>query len=543
MITTLHIKNIGIIDEITLNLSEGFNVLTGETGAGKTLIIDSLSIISGGRFSKDMIRTGESYSLVEACLYLPDCLEAEDSNVIVSREIYSNGKNLCKINGKLVTVTELKKFMSNHIDIHGQNDSQKIMDTSSHIEYLDNFCSELAEDKTEYKTLYSEYKQLENELKSKFGDDKEKQRMLDLLEYQLNEIDSASLRLGEEEELEEKQNKIKNSEKIVTALNISSSELSENALSSIENSLKALAKIESLDACYSEKYEALQSAYYDVQEISRNIESLNEDTFFDEEEANEIFGRLDLISDLKRKYGNNISEILEYRNEISEKIDSIRNSEEYICSLKLKLKNLEKLMQVEAEKISNIRKDKSVILEKRINKELNDLEMKNARFKVQITDEERFDLNGKNKVEFFVSTNIGEEFKPLVKIASGGEISRIMLSIKSVLSEKDLVETAIFDEVDTGISGNASKAVGLKLSKIAASHQVICVTHSSIIAAAADSHYYISKSSDENHTKTEVGLLDSKRSLEEIARISSGIVSDMTLNYAAELKNQFKVIM
>ena len=539
MITTLHIKNIGIIDEITLNLNEGFNVLTGETGAGKTLIIDSLSIISGGRFSKDMIRKGKDYSLIEACLYLPNSDISEDGNVIVSREVYSNGKNLCKINGRFVTVSELKEFMKNHIDIHGQNDNQKIMDISTHIEYLDSFCDELAKEKNEYLLLYNEYKKVENELKSNYGDDKEKQRMLDLLEYQLKEIDEANLVEDEEEKLEEKRKKIQNSEKIVECLNCSSMILNDTTLNSIDEALRALSKIENLDVKYSKKYSELQGLFYDMQEISRDIEAFQEDTYFDEEEANLIFKRLDLISDLKRKYGNNITEILKYRDEVNEKILYIKNLEDYNKNLKIKLENLENIMNEKASIISDIRKKKAIILEKRINQELKELEMKNAKFKVNIEDTSNFNLNGKNKVEFLVATNVGEDFKPLIKIASGGEISRIMLSIKSVLSEKDLVETCIFDEVDTGISGIASKSVGMKLSQIAKSHQIICVTHSSIIAAASNYHYYISKSSDNNHTKTQVYLLDKNKSIEEIARISSGVINDMTINYAMELKNQF----
>ena len=542
MITSLHIKNIGIIDEITVNLNEGFNVLTGETGAGKTLIIDALSIICGDRFSKEMIRKDKDYSFVEACLYLPNSLYSEDSNVIVSREIYSNGKNLCKINGRFVTVSELREFMKNHIDIHGQNDNQKIMDVTTHIDYLDSFSDELKEEKEEYKSLYNEYMTLKAELKLNYEDDKEKQRTLDLLEYQLNEIDDANLKIDEEEYLEETKKKIQNMEKISSALNNSSMILNDTTLDSINEVLKSLSKIEDLDINYSKKYSELQSVYYDLEEIKKELDGLNYDNYFDEQEANNVFERLDLIYNLKRKYGNDVEEILKYRNEIREKIESIKNLENYTQDLKLKLDNLNQIMNEKAINIDKIRRNKAVILEKRINKELEELEMKNAKFKINIENEKEFNINGLNKVEFLVCTNVGEDFKPLVKIASGGEISRIMLSIKSVLSEKDLVDTCIFDEVDTGISGKASKSVALKLNKISKSHQIICVTHSSIIAAASDYHYYISKSSDKNSTKTQVGLLDSDKSIEEIAKISSGIVNEMTKNYALELRNQFKIV-
>lgn len=539
MITTLHIKNIGIINEITLDLNEGFNVLTGETGAGKTLIIDSLSIISGGRFSKDMIRTGETYSLVEACLFLPNVQEAEDSNVIVSREIHLNGKNLCKINGRLVTVSELKNFMKDHIDIHGQNDNQRIMEVANHIEYLDNFSDEIQNVKKEYQMLYSEYKNLNEELKQNYGDEKEKQRMLDLLEYQKNEIESANLSISEEESLEEKRKIIQNSEKISMALNTSNNILSSSTLESVDEALKALSKIESLDSMYSKKYEELQNAYYDIQEISRDLEDLNSNVFFDEYEANEVLKRIDIISDLKRKYGNNIEEILRYKAEISDKIDNIKNLEDYIDTLNLKIKEVQKIMKEKALKMNAIRKEKALVLENRINEELRSLEMKNARFKINIETIDEFNFNGLDKVEFFISTNVGEDYKPLIKIASGGEISRIMISIKSVLSEKDSVETCIFDEVDTGISGTAAKSVGVKLRKISKSHQVICVTHSAIIAAASDYHYFISKKSNDNSTSTSVILLNEQDSINEVARISSGTINDMSMKYASDLKNQF----
>lgn len=539
MITTLHIKNIGIINEITLDLNEGFNVLTGETGAGKTLIIDSLSIISGGRFSKDMIRTGETYSLVEACLFLPNVQEAEDSNVIVSREVHLNGKNLCKINGRLVTVNELKNFMKDHIDIHGQNDNQRIMEVANHIEYLDNFSDEIQNVKKEYKMLYSEYKNLNEELKQNYGDEKEKQRMLDLLEYQKNEIESANLSISEEESLEEKRKIIQNSEKISMALNTSNNILSSSTLESVDEALKALSKIESLDSMYSKKYMELQNAYYDIQEISRDLEDLNSNVFFDEYEANEVLKRIDIISDLKRKYGNNIEEILRYKAEISDKIDNIKNLEDYIDTLNLKIKEVQKIMKEKALKMNAIRKEKALVLENRINEELRSLEMKNARFKINIEIIDEFNFNGLDKVEFFISTNVGEDYKPLIKIASGGEISRIMISIKSVLSEKDSVETCIFDEVDTGISGTAAKSVGVKLRKISKSHQVICVTHSAIIAAASDYHYFISKKSNDNSTSTSVILLNEQDSINEVARISSGTINDMSMKYASDLKNQF----
>ena len=311
MISTLHIKNIGIIDDLSIDLNNGLNILTGETGAGKTLIIDSLGIISGERFSKDMIRKGETFSFVEACIYLPENEMAVDGNIIVSREIYANGRNMCKINGRMVTVNELKNFMENVIDIHGQHDNQQLLNPSTHIEYLDSFGEkEIKELKVQYKELYKQYNSIKIELKNNYGDDKEKQRKLDLLKYQFEEIDNANLKLGEDEKLEADRKIILNSEKINESLNVADMEISEHSIDAINEAIRALEKIENLDENYAKTLNLLKSTYYDIQEIGRDISSLREDVYFDEEQRQELENRLDLIFSLKRKYGNTIDEIL-----------------------------------------------------------------------------------------------------------------------------------------------------------------------------------------------------------------------------------------
>ena len=317
MITNLHIKNIGIIDDINVELGEGFNVLTGETGAGKTLIIDAINIISGGRFSKDMIRNGENYSFIEMNLYLPENPIAIENNIIVSREIHSNGRNSCKINGRLVTLTELKEFMNNIIDVHGQNDNQKILNQKYHIRYLDNFIgNEIIEIKTKYKELYKKHLDIKKELKENLGDEKEKQRRLDLLQYEFDEIDKANLKENEEEDLEEKRKIFMNSEKIGKTLNQADISLGEGAIDKINEAIKQIEKISNLDKKYEDTLCELKGIYYEVQELSRDISSLNTDMYFDENERNEIEERLDLIYSLKRKYGNSIKEILEYKENV-----------------------------------------------------------------------------------------------------------------------------------------------------------------------------------------------------------------------------------
>ena len=324
MITNLHIKNIGIIDDLEINLNKGMNVLTGETGAGKTLIIDSLGVICGGRFSKEMIRKGESHSYVEICMYEPQDINSVDGNIIVTREIYSNGRNTCKINGRLVTVSELKDFMSKYIEIHGQNQNQQLFDSSTHIKYLDNFIGEeLLPLKSEYSSKFIRYNEVKRELRNNYGDEKEKQRKLDLLKYQLNEIQEAKLKKDEEEKLEEKRKIMLNSEKIAKNLSEASQAVGENTIDVINSAVRALEKIEEIDSKYSSTIESLRNIYYEMEEISRDIETYCEDVDFDEQQREEVETRLDIIYDLKRKYGNNIEEILEYGKEVADEINKI----------------------------------------------------------------------------------------------------------------------------------------------------------------------------------------------------------------------------
>ncbi len=539
MINTLHIKNIGIIDDITINLNEGFNVLTGETGAGKTLIIGSLQILAGGRFSKEMIRKGEKNSYVEMSVYLPNS-EYEDDTVIVSREINISGKNTCKINGRLVTVNELKKFMGNVIDIHGQNENQSILDIGTHIELLDDYASEKIKDlKLKYQKLYEEYNKIKLEINKNYGDDKEKQRKLDLLNYQVTEIENANLKINEEEELENTRKIMMSSEKIAVNLSEAEEQLNENTIDSMSIVIKSLEKIEQYNEEYEKIASRLKECYYEIQEASRDISCLNSDMEFNEEEQAKVEERLDLINSLKRKYGNNIKEILDYKNKINQEIFEIKNLEGYITSLKNKFKELENEMKKIANQMNSIRNEYAKELSEKINKELEELEMKSARFSINIelSEENIFNKNGLDKVEFLISTNVGEEAKPLIKIASGGEMSRIMLAIKNVLADVDKIPVIIFDEIDTGISGIAANVTGEKIKKISKKHQVICVTHLASIAAKGDYNYYVCKEIENDKTKTRVKQLTEEEILKEIARISSGTVTDISINHAKELRN------
>ena len=536
MISTLHIKNIGIIDEIMIDFSKGFNILTGETGAGKTLIIGALGIVAGGRFSKEMIRKGENHSFVEVSIYLPNHPKAVDGNIIISREIFENGRNTCKINGRLVTVNELKEFMNNIINIHGQNDNQNLLNKENHIKYLDKFLGkEFLSKKNEYTELYNKYVDINRKLKENYGDEKEKQRKLDLLNYQVNEIKNASLKINEDEELEEQRNLIINAEKISKSLNEADMQINENALNSISIAIKNLEKIEDINIKYQKTLSSLKSNYYDLQEIAIDLSHYNSDTSFEEEERDEIENRIDEINDLKRKYGNTIEEILNYKNEVEEEIDKIENLEEKNKELKTELTKVTVELEKRAIELHETRQKYGIELETKINSELADLEMPNAKFKVNI-ENTNFNKDGTDEIEFLITTNKGEDFKPLIKTASGGEMSRIMLAIKTVLSDVDEVPILIFDEIDTGISGKAGNAVGEKLKTISKNHQVIIVTHLASIAAKGDSNYYIYKEVEGDNTKTRIKNLNEQEVIEEIARIASGIVSEISLKHAMELR-------
>lgn len=537
MINTLHIKNVGIIDEISIDFANGFNILTGETGAGKTLIIGSLEILAGGRFSKEMIRSGENYSFVEMSISKSNCEE----DIILSREINISGKNLCKINGRMVTVKELKNYVESVLDIHGQNDNQSLLNPELHIKMLDQFAEEeLKELKKEYGFCFEKYKNLKEEITKNYGDEKEKQRKLDLLKYQLNEIKDVNLKNGEEEELEEKRKIFLNSEKISRNLSSAENEIVNVTLDSLQNAIKALEKIEGINKAYNESLEQIKSAYYDLEDTGKNLQIFSKDIYFNEAEINEVESRLALIASMKRKYGNNIQEILKYKEQLEKEIYEIENIEEYTNTLKKELELQELKMKDICKEMHIIREKTGDILSRQIQIELRDLEMKNSKFKVQIeyNESNEFNENGQDKIEFLIATNLGEDFKPLVKIVSGGEMSRIMLAIKTVLADVDEIETLVFDEIDTGISGIVGSKVGDKMKQISKKHQVICVTHLATIAAKGDSNYFISKKVENGKTKTNISLLKDDSLLKEIARIASGDITEVSLQYAKELINK-----
>lgn len=540
MITNLHIRNLGIIKDIDVELGEGFNVLTGETGAGKTLIIDALNLLSGERFSKEMMRNKEEEVLIEANIFDGSKISEEEKNVVVSRKISFDGKNICKINGRLVSIRELKKYMQNVIDIHSQNDNQKLFDKKYHIELLDDFSNEILEIKYKYLTEYNEYISIKKQLQENFGDDSLRIRNLDIMRYQLNEIEEAGI-IESEEELEIKKNKIQNREKIITNMQSVEYEFENNIINSFENVMKNFSKLSGIDEEYESKYNLLESSYYEMKEVmdfTRDVLcNLNNDGFEDEK----ILNRIDLINKLKRKYGGSIEEIEKYKEDLKDKISKIENLDDYINKLKLEEESIKKTMTKIAYTLSEKRKKVASKLSGLINKELLDMDMKNVNVNIEVTydNDDEFTVTGKDSVEFLIKTNLGGEYLPLTKIASGGEMSRVMLAIKTVLFKSYNVSTVVFDEIDVGISGMAASKVAKKMEKLSKEAQVICVTHLANVAALADNNLYIYKENLNNkETATKIKKLSGEEKIKEVARISFGKITEVAIKYAYELQKE-----
>lgn len=537
MLGQLHIKNIGIIDEITINFYDGLNILTGETGAGKSLVIDSINAITGSRFSKEIIKHGESMALVEACFF------RGEETIILTREFYQNGRNICKVDGRMVPLGELKELGESLIDIHGQHDNQSLLNEKTHLVLLDSFAgNEIDELKNEYARELGEYKNIEKKIKDSYGDPTERARRIDLLKYQKDEIEKASLKEGEEDILESRRNVIMNSEKIVRGLTKSYSTLDENVLDALGNVTYELSMISSIDEKYDKALQTINDAYYSLKDVSSDLIDYVDEVSFDESEQSDIEERLDLIFSLKRKYGKSIEDVLKYFDEISEELNFLENSEEIVEKLKTELKKKEKKLSELSFEIREIRKNISKNIEEKVNNQLKDLEMKNAYIEFEFVESKTFLESGMDVVRLLICTNLGEGLKSLSKIASGGEISRVMLALKAVLCMCDEVETMIFDEIDTGISGQAGKAVAEKMKLIGKTHQVICVTHLPVIAAAGDANFFIEKSSKDGRTSTKVTHLDEENTIKEIARVLAGNdLSEAVLKHAEELRKNMKI--
>lgn len=552
MLLNLHVKNLALIKEVDVDFEKGLIVLTGETGAGKSLILGSVNIALGNKASKDMIRKGTDYSLVELTFSVSencakqlkkyDIYMEEDNIVTVTRKI-SEGRSISKINGETVNIKTLKNVMSLLIDIHGQHDHQSLLYTKNHLDILDKFAKDsILELKEQIKEEYSKYTKLIKKLEEFNIDEGQKAREIEFAEYEVNEIESANLKPEEDVQVEEEFKKLSNSKEIVSALSEIYNALSYETAGGLGDIInKAVMDINSIKGM-DEKISQFQTELYDIDNLCRELTSqiydYNSGMDFNPEYVREVEERLDVINHLKLKYGNNIEEILRYKEEKEEYLEKLNNMTDEMESVKNQISELEGTLNNLCTKLSEQRKKAAKELEVLVKQALVDLNFIAVEFEIQITRKESIGENGFDNVEFMISTNPGESVKPLVKVASGGELSRIMLAIKSILATEDDIDTLIFDEIDTGISGQTAMKVAEKMAKISRNHQVICISHLSQIAAMADSHYLIKKTADENSTTTSIKKLTRQQSIEELVRINGGSgITEAGLIHATEMKD------
>lgn len=559
MLLEISISNFALIDKLKLDFSGGLNIMTGETGSGKSIIVDSVNFVLGERISKDVIRTGCESTYVEAAFQNIESteffnllneygIEPDEEVLILSRELNVSGRSICRVNGKVVTTAVLKGIGAMLIDIHGQHEHQSLLDENVHIDILDSFGGEKLEAlKSEVCASYGIVQDIKRQLNSIMGDDRDRERKLDLLNFQINEIDDAKLGPDEEDKLLKQRLILNNSSKLYSVLSsvhstlYESDDMNRSAYDKIGTSLSQMREIIDIDEKLKNIYKAIEDSYYTLEGAIGDIRDYRDKIDFNPTLLDEIEQRLDLISKLKSKYGSSIAEILQYRDSIEKEKEDILNSEQKIASLKQELGRAQEILKQKSETLSSLRYKTAEKLKALIMDELKFLCMEKAKFNVGI---ERNELNGNtvynergmDNVRFLISTNPGEPEKPLSKIASGGELSRIMLAIKTSLADVDRIPTLIFDEIDTGISGKAAQAVADKLHQISRSHQVICITHLPQIASNADTHFYISKSSTDESTVTSVQVLSMKDRISEIARMLGGKkLTELTLEHAEEM--------
>ena len=548
MLQSLTIKNIALIDNLTIELGNGFNVLTGETGAGKSLIIDSLSLLLGEKADKSLISYGENFASVEAVFEtnLPEVLDKmeefgldRENTIVISRKLSIDGKNECRVNGKTFTLSMLKSLTSPLMDLHGQFQHQDILKQSSQLKTLDEYGGkDLKQAKEDYKQIFDKLKSIKKELSNYNYDPKDRERLLDLYKYQIDEIEEAHFVSGEEEELREFRVKVLNQEKIASSLEHISSIFEGDGDDGI------LPLIKRCDYEFSEilKYlpeqndlaNRISSARYELQDIAENVDSIKDNMSFDEYSAEENEKRLDLLSSLKKKYGNDIDEINAYLQNIKSEYEKLINSGEIVEKLEKERLETTNILIQKAKVLTEIRKKTAKEFEKKVKSELAELSMKGSEFQIvfEEKDETSADETGFDKIEFMFTANAGQPVKPLSKIASGGEMSRFMLAVKNITADIDKVDTMIFDEIDTGISGNTANVLAVKLAKIGQKHQVICVTHLAQVASYGSTHFFISKSTENGKTKTSLEKLDDEGRIREIARIIGGEISDFSLSHA-----------
>ena len=547
MLEMLHIENIAIIERSEIAFTRGFNALTGETGAGKSIVIDSMSAVLGQRTSRDLIRTGADKAFVSAWFsHVPASLcedlgitPDEDGNLMLQREIHADGKNVCRVGSRPVTVSQLRQLGSRLVNIHGQHDGQQLLDEEQHLTYLDRY-GKTTNALSVYTDKYNTLTEIRRQMAALQMDEAEKARRMDTLQYQIAELERAKLKEGEEEVLESRRNLLRNGEKFISAVSgcdycLSGSDDSDGVLSLLRRAQEAISTVRNLDETFAALYERLQEAYSEVYDIADTVSDQRANFDFSPDELDEVEGRLDLLYRLKKKYGATVEDMLAYLDKCRTELDQICYAGDTLERLKKEEAKAEKAVMEAARALSEERKTAATALETLVLEELRQLDMAKIRFCVEFTDHAP-DATGIDGVRFLMSANVGEELKPINKIASGGELARIMLALKNVLSEQDMVATLVFDEVDTGVSGRAAQKVAEKMARIAGSKQVLCVTHLPQLAAMADTHFSVEKGEREGRTYTNVEELDRSRRREELARLTGGAhVSDTMLQGAEEL--------
>jgi len=546
VLSLLHIENIAVIESADISFDQGFNVLTGETGAGKSIVIDAISAILGERAYRDMIRTGTTKASVRAVFtdvpelnWFSDNGVEYDSETVIQREIHLDGKNVCRVNGSLVSVSILRKLGIQLINIHGQHDSASLFDEDNHLTFLDSFADNESL-RNDYTEKYGAVIRLRREIDRMSMDEGEKLRRMETLKYQIAEIEKAELEPGEDEALEDRRKLLQNAEKLSNGMNeavecLYGGEDSDGAAGLLAQAEYALARLSRFTDAFSGLHEKVNDLKYQVQDAAEEVLSARDDLSYSADELEEIESRLDIIHKLRRKYGVTCTDILEYLDKAKKELDEIEFADDHLERLKTKLDKAEKIAWDAALSLRENRKKTAVSMSKRILTELAQLDMPRVQFSCEFRELE-LTASGADSVAFYMSANAGEALKPMSKVASGGELARIMLAMKNVLAEKDQVNTLIFDEVDTGVSGRAAQKVAEKLRSVAAHKQVLCVTHLPQLAALANTHLLIAKSERNGRTYTSVTPLDIEGRKRELARIIGGTnITDTTLKSAEEM--------
>ena len=545
MLSLLHIENIALIESADIRFGQGFNALTGETGAGKSIVIDSISAVLGERTSRDLIRTGAKSAFVSAVFCDLPALKwfdesgirpDENGELLLEREIQSDGRNQCRVNGRPLTVSQLRQLGQQILNIHGQHDGQQLLNEECHLDYLDRF-GDLAPLLAEYLTPYEAMSATRREIRALQMDDAEKSRRIDTLTYQIAELERAQLKSGEDEELNAKKKLYRSAGKMISALEQADYALdgggeSEGAVSLLASAADAIAlaarcvpENSQQGARLAETAQKLQQMRYDAYDALEQARDLHGELDVSPEDIDRMESRLDLLYRLGKKYGSTVDEMLSYLQKCREELDQIQYSSDRIGQLEKKLERQCAEAREKGEALTGARRAAAVLLQQRIQKELTDLDMPKVRFEVQIEPKDTetgMDDTGMDQVRFLMSANVGEALKPINKIASGGELSRIMLALKNVLAESDDVSTLVFDEVDTGVSGRAAIKVARKMAQVARQKQILCVTHLPQIASMADTHFFVEKGERKGRTYTDVRILNRKERMEELARLTGG---------------------